>query len=200
MILNTAQTIKYFPEFIELNLDQSQLDQFENKKSLNSYVLNQVQGRFALIPNIKDIPTLLYIYEILKENVRGIAVKDIKNIEIFNNDLEDIIIPENHNLDLIDFYDQLVSTSINFESSELVDTLNLNLSEIWGNQNQDEDIIQSIKKIISENSHMLKKAKVLNLTGEAPAVFVFFLMRIISYQVSEIFYQLDNSKERLKIK
>lgn len=200
MILNTAQTIKYFPEFIELNLDQSQLDQFENKKSLNSYVLNQVQGRFALIPNIKDIPTLLYIYEILKENVRGIAVKDIKNIEIFNNDLEDIIIPENHNLDLIDFYDQLVSTSINFESSELVDTLNLNLSEIWGNQNQDEDIILSIKKIISENSHMLKKAKVLNLTGEAPAVFVFFLMRIISYQVSEIFYQLDNSKERLKIK
>jgi len=200
MILNTAQTIKYFPEFIELNLEQSQLDQFENKNSLNSYVLNQVQGRFALIPNIKDIPTLLYLYEILKENVRGIAVKDIKNIEIFNNDLEDIIIPENHNLDLIDFYDQLVSTSINFESSEPVDTLNLNLSEVWGNQNQNEDIILYIKKIISENTHMLKKAKVLNITGEAPAVFVFFLMRIISYQVSEIFYQLDRSKERLKIK
>jgi len=201
MIHNTAQNVKYFPEFVELDLNQTNLNTLEDKQSLNSFILDQVQGKFVLIPSIKDIPTILYLYEILKENVRALAVKHgEKNIEIFNNELEEIIIPENHNLGLINFYDDLITTSINLDLSEKIETLSLDLTEIWKDRNQYDDIVNSTKNVIKEISPKLKKIQVLNLSGEAPIVFVLFLMRIISYQVSEIYYKLDNSKERLKIK
>jgi len=201
MIHNTAQNVKYFPEFVELDLNQTNLNTLEDKQSLNSFILDQVQGKFVLIPSIKDIPTILYLYEILKENVRALAVKHgEKNIEIFNNELEEIIIPENHNLGLINFYDDLITTSINLDLSEKIETLSLDLTEIWKDRNQYDDIVNSTKNVIKEISPKLKKTQVLNLSGEAPIVFVLFLMRIISYQVSEIYYKLDNSKERLKIK
>lgn len=200
MIHDTAQNIKYIPDYIELNLSQDNLNQTHDKETLNSFLLNQVQGRFALVPDVKDIPTLLYVYEVLKENIRGLAVKHIQNIEIFNNEMEDILLPENHNTKLIEFYDQLITTSLNLDSFEKIEELNLNLSEIWSFKDSNENILNSVMQSFNEISPKLRKAKTLNITGEAPAVFVLFLMKIISYQVSEIYYQLNNSSERIKIR
>jgi hypothetical protein len=179
--------------YITINLDLDFLKNAKSQSDLDNYILLQTQGQAVMLTEIYDLPSLMYITNLIHNSSSELVfiTKDGLKIQIFDFSTNPMIRPS----EIITSFSSLVYDTY---KKDLRDDIKINIEEVWSKE-PISDVTKKLENCLNLISKMVFKANKVTLIGREPSV-LFLLTQIMLYpRIRELWYQQDFKSSPIRI-
>ncbi|GIW69416.1 MAG: hypothetical protein KatS3mg101_0163 [Patescibacteria group bacterium] len=192
-IFNKNSSIASAVSYVTPTFDPEALKNVKSKVDLDRYILRQTQGESVLLTEAYDIPSLMYITNVIYSSSPELVLvtKDGLKVQIFDFTSDPVIRPSE------------IITSFSILNKEIPEgkseqDIRINIQEIWERETS-EDVLQKLyiclKNILKQSPETTKTT----LIGKEPVVLFLLTQHILATRTKELWYQSDLDSKPVRI-
>lgn len=187
--LEAVSYVKIVLPAVETSLDKEAL------KKMQEEILLQAQGEAVEFDENSNIVALMAAFD----TVHGVSPEAVLKVEgcgrflIFEHREKPVL---RSNDILADFSNEKIEA----KTEKLEKIIEINIEEVWNGESEEKDYFKRIKKSLNKIKKEIVPAEAVVLIGSGPAILFLVVEHLLYGMAGEVWHQLNNKSEAVKIR